>query len=122
MFDDAYYSWQEEPDDGEYELQFDHFESIDSYHDHAGLFIVDKKERPLGDITVPTAEVPEIDPDDVVRTAIFHGSVEDGELTTLRYDPELTEQRRKEAEELSKRVQGETDDGSNPNASEDRDQ
>lgn len=111
MFEDAYYNWREEPDDGEYELQFDRFESLDSYHDHVYLLVVDDPEGwPIGDITIPVEETPEIEPEDRVGTAIFRGMIEDKELVTLEYNSKLTEQGIEEARKSSERVRATSDD------------
>lgn len=113
MFENAYYNWREEPDDGEYELQFDHFESSADgyYHDHAALLVVeDNEEWPIGDVTVPIEETPEIEPEDRVGTAIFRGMIEDNKLIALEYDSELTEQGTKEARKSSERVRASSDD------------
>lgn len=107
-FDNAQYWWEEDPDDGEYELQFDRFES-----NKAVLLVNDEAEEwPIGDIVLPAASVPELDPDDAVGTAIFHGTIEDGELTEIAYDSTLTEQRITEAEEQDERVRASSADES----------
>ncbi|WP_248910531.1 hypothetical protein [Halocatena marina] len=106
MFDDAHYRWRDEPDDGEYELQFDRFES-----NKAVLLVVDKTEDwPIGDIVLPATDTPGIDPDNAVRTAIFHGTIDGSELVELVYDPQITEQRIREAEERYERVRATPDD------------
>ncbi|UPM43723.1 hypothetical protein [Halocatena salina] len=107
-FDGAQYWWEEDPDNGEYELQFDRFES-----NKAVLLVVDEAEEwPIGDIVLPAASVPELDPDDAVGTAVFHGTIEDGELIEIAYDSALTEQRITEAEEQDKRIRANSADKS----------
>lgn len=102
--------------DGEYEFQFDRFESTDDYHDRVVFLTVDtekslnKDERFVGDVVLPTADIPEIDSNDAVGTAIFHGTVEDNELVELVYNPELTEQRITEAEEQYERIRATPND------------
>lgn len=111
MFEDAHYRWREEPDDGEYELQFDRFESLEDHHDQICLLVVDEAEDwPIGDVVIPTDDVPEIAPDDTIGTAIFRATIEDGTLVALEYDPELTEQGIKEAEERYERIRSTPDD------------
>lgn len=111
MFEDAHYRWREEPNDGEYELQFDRFESLEDDHDHTVLLIVDTEEDELiGQVTGSTEDVPGIDPEDAVRGAIFHGRVESGEIIDIRYDPERTEQRIEEVQERYERIRSTPDD------------
>lgn len=113
MFDDAHYRWKHEPDDGEYELQFDRFETSErgDYHDQVVLLIVDEGEG-VGDVVLPTADVPGIESEEAGTTAIFYGRVEDSEVVDLTYDPELSEQRHKEAQSRHDRVQSPPDEDS----------
>lgn len=104
MFEDASYRWKDDPDDGNYEFQFDRFESSpegEYNNDQAVLLIATEEDKTdlVGQIILSTAEVPEIERDDTVRTAIFHGVIEDGSVIELRYDSKLTEQRIEEAME-----------------------
>lgn len=109
MFEYDHYRWKHDPNDGEYELQFDRFETSpdgDYRDDQAVLLIADKEDKTelIGQVILPTADVPEIERDNTVRTAIFHGTIKDGKITELRYEPELTEQRIEEARERHNRV------------------
>lgn len=94
-FDEAHYRWQEDPNDGEYELQFDRFES-----NKAVLLIVDREiDEIVGQVVLPANDVPGLDPDDPITTRIFYGIIEDSEIVDITYDPELSEQRHKKAQQ-----------------------
>lgn len=106
MFDDAHYRWKDDPVEGEYELQFDIFETSKNgnYHDRAVLLIVDE-EGGVGDVVLPTADIPGIEPEEAGTTAIFHGVIEDGEIVELTHGPELSKKRHKKAQKRHDRVQ-----------------
>lgn len=110
MFEYAHYRWKDDPADGEYELQFDRFETSEreNPNNQVVLLIVDETGF-VGDVVLPTADVPEITPDEQVGTAIFCGTIRDGEIVALTYDPELTKQGIKEAKESYNRVRSSSD-------------
>lgn len=110
-FDDAFYRWDHEPADGEYEFQFDRFESTGDYHDQVVFIIVDtERDEDIGDVMLPTADVPNLDTDDPATTRIFHGTVEDSEVIDMTYDQELSEQRHEKAQKEFDRLFSDTDD------------
>lgn len=111
MFDDGFYRWDRDPADGEYELQFDRFESTDDYHDHAVFIIVDTEtDKDIGDVMLPTTDVPDLDSNDRATTMIYHGIVEDGEVVDMKYDQELSKERHKQAKEEFDQLFSDTDD------------
>lgn len=120
MPDYPYYNWKYEPDDGEYELQFDRFESSadgDRY-DLTILLIADEEKdrgeegRLVGDVAYPTTDIPGLNPDEQNMTMIFHGTIEDGEIIEMTHDAELSEKRHEEGKKLHDRAFGKTDDES----------
>jgi hypothetical protein len=113
VFEDAHYRWSDGPVDGEYELQFDRFETSSGgdRYDKAILLIAEKETTgTVGDVTLQTAEVPALDPDKPNMTRIFHSIIENGEIVDMNYDPELSEQRHEEINELHERVRAASDD------------
>ena len=118
MTDYPYYNWKHEPDDGEYELQFDRFGSSadgDRY-DLTMLLIVDteknlgEEEEIVGDVAYPIADIPSADPDEPNMTRIYHATIEDNEIVEMTHDPELSEKRHEEINELHERVRATSDD------------
>lgn len=113
MFEDAHYRWKDNPVDGEYELQFDRFETSSSsdHYDKAVLLIAKTDTTgTVGDVTLRTAAVPALDPDEPNMTRIFHATIEKGKIVEMNYDPELSQQRHEEAKDLYNSLVGNTDD------------
>lgn len=118
MTDYPYYNWKYEPDDGEYELQFDRFEtSADGdRHDLAILLIADtdkdlrEEGRLVGDVAYPTVDVPEMDRNSPATTRIYHAIIEDNEIAKMTYKPEISKQRHEEAQKQYDRLTGKTDE------------
>lgn len=112
MFDDAHYRWDHDPADGEYEFQFDRFETTEDYHDQAVFIIVDtENEEDIGDIILPTANVPDLSPDDA-SGGIYIGTIEDSSIVNMTYDPDRTEQQRQDIKQLYDQVRATSDDES----------
>lgn len=110
-FDDAFYHWDRDPADGEYEFQFDRFESTGDYHDQAVFIIVDtESDEVIGDVMLSTADVPDLDSDDSATTRIYHGTVEDSEVVDMTHNQELSEQRYEKAQKEFDRLLSDTDD------------
>jgi hypothetical protein len=111
MFEDAHYRWKDGPVEGEYELQFDRFESSGGADDdQAVLIIVNEEKSGVGEVILSTTDVPGIDQEEAVGTAIFYGILENRELVRLTYDSELSEQRQEKARKLHDRVRSDSDD------------
>lgn len=115
MFDDAYYRWKDDPVEGEYELQFDHFDSSaeGDHYDQAVLLIAETDiVGTVGRVVLRTDVVPGLDRDEPNMTRIYHATLEDGEIVEMNYDPELSEQRHEEAKKRYNRIFRNTDDES----------
>lgn len=113
MFEDAHYRWQDGPIEGEYELQFDHFETSEggTRYDKAVLLIAETDTvGTVGRVILRTAAVPGLDRDEPNMTRIYHTTIEDGEIVALDYDSELSEQRHEKAQQEYDSIFGNTDD------------
>ncbi|RRJ27580.1 hypothetical protein [Halocatena pleomorpha] len=94
-FDEAHYRWYDEPDDGEYEIQFDRFES-----NKAVFLIVDQEiDDIIGQAVFHVENVPDLNSGDSITTRIFHGMVKDREVIDMTYDSELSEQRHEKTQQ-----------------------
>jgi hypothetical protein len=117
MTDYPDYRWNDDPDNGEYELQFDRFEpTTETYRGSVVFLIVDtdkdlrEEERIIGNVTYRTETVPEIDPDEPATTRIFHATIKDSKIVEMTYKPEISEQRHEEAKKRYNRLTGKTED------------
>jgi hypothetical protein len=118
MTDYPYYNWKHEPDDGEYELQFDRFESsADGDRYDLTIFLIIDTEKDLGeegrfvgDVAYPTADISSTDLDEPNMTRIFHAIIKDSEIVEMTYKPEVSQQRHEEAQERLDRMHGNTDE------------
>ncbi|WP_248910530.1 hypothetical protein [Halocatena marina] len=118
MFEDARYRWDRDPDDGEYELQFDRFESTTNHHDQGVFLIVDTEKcldeegRFVGDVILSTADVPDLNPDDPATTKIYDGIIEDNKIKAMTFDQEKSKNRHEKFQGRLDRLHADTDTGS----------